>query len=416
MTTQKRSAANRTLFLQVAWRNLWRNRRRTLLTVAAIAFGMWLVQFAMSFQSGSYGPMIELGTRMGTSHLQVLRASFHGEPRIEFTLHNVTERLAQLDADDRLLQASARADAFALVSNDPHSSAALITGVIPEREMRLSDLPSKTVAGSYISGDNQAFIGAALARNLQLDVGGELVLIGTNIEGGIGAAVVEVVGIFEATAAMERVLVQISLGTFQEAFDMVNQAHRLIAEVEDPQDLNEGKVALQDVVHDGEIVVDWAELMPEISQGIEIDIVSNAVLQFVLILIIVLSIMNTFVMTLFERTRECGMLFAIGMRRWAVYRMTVVEAVLLWLVGTVCGGVLTCLLVVPLMFTGVPIPASEDAMQAQFAFMPTSIYPDLSWWAVVIAPLTIGIGALLSVSVASIRLARLNIISALRTE
>lgn len=416
MTAAVPNGTNRALFLQVAWRNLWRNKRRTFLTVAAIAFGMALVQFAMSFQSGSYGPMIELGTRMGSAHLQILHEAFHDEPRVEYAIGDIGARLAALDQMPALSNVSARADAFALVSNDPHSTAALISGVLPERELALSDLPGRVSKGTYLTGDNQIYIGAALARNLQVDLGGELVLIGTNAEGGLGAAVVEVVGLFEATAALERAFVQVSLGTFQDAFDMPNQAHRIVAEVEDPRDLAAGKLALASVLAGNEAIMDWTELMPEISQGIEIDIVSNAVLQFVLILIVVLSIMNTFVMTMFERTREYGMLFAIGMKRGAVFRMTVVEAVLLWLVGSVCGAALTCLIVVPLMYTGVPIPASEEAMQDRFAFMPTEIFPDLSWWVVLIAPLAIGAGALLSASVASIRLARLDIIGALRTE
>lgn len=405
-----------TPFIYVAWRNLWRNRRRTILTVAAIAFGMLIVQLAMSVQSGSYGPMIELGTRMGSGHIQILHHSYHDEPRIEYSISNVSERLAELDSADDLENVSARAEAFALVSNDPHSTAALVNGVIPERELAISDLPTKVARGTYLTGDNQAFIGAVLARNLQLDVGGELVILGTNADGGIGAAVLEVTGIFEATTDLERVLVQVSLNTFQEAFDMPDQAHRIVALVDEPTSMTNGIEALASVLESNESLMDWRELMPEISQGIEIDVVSNAILQFVLILIVVLSIMNTFVMTLFERTREYGVLFAIGMKRASVYRMTLVEVVLLWLVGIICGGLLTCLVVVPLMFTGIAIPASEDALQSQFAFMPTSIFPDLSWWVVLTAPVAIGIGAVISVSFVAIRLARLDITEALRSE
>lgn len=404
------------LFIPVAWRNLWRNRRRTLLTVGAIAFGMLIVQLVMSIQSGSYGPMIELGTRMGSGHIQILHKSFHDEPRIEYSIANVSERLSELDKSTALDFVSARAESFALVSNDPHSTAALVSGVIPERELAVSDMPTKVVQGSYLTGDNQAFIGAVLARNLQLEVGGEIVILGTNAVGGIGAAVAEVSGIFEATTELERALIQISLATFQEAFDMPDQAHRIVALVDDPLSAEEGLQALDRVRMDTEVLMDWTELMPEISEGIEIDIVSNAVLQFVLILIVVLSVMNTFVMTLFERTREYGVLFAIGMKRAFVYRMTLVEVVLLWFVGIMCGGLLTCLLVVPLMFTGIVIPASEDALQSQFAFMPTAIYPDFSWWVVLTAPAAIGLGAVVSVSLVAIRLARLDITEALRSE
>lgn len=377
---------------------------------------MLIVQLVMSIQSGSYGPMIALGTRMGSGHIQILHKSFHDEPRIEHLISNVNERLSELDESTELDFVSARAEAFALVSNDPHSTAALVSGVIPERERLLSDVPTKVVEGTYLTGDNQAFIGAVLARNLQLDVGGEIVILGTNADGGIGAAVAEVSGIFEATTELERAMIQISLNTFQEAFDMPDQAHRIVALVDDPLSMDDGTEVLREFLETDEILMDWTELMPEISQGIEIDIVSNAILQAVLILIVVLSIMNTFVMTLFERTREYGVLFAIGMKRASVYRMTLVEVVLLWIVGIICGGLLTCLLAVPLMFTGIVIPASEEALESQFTFMPSAIYPDFSWWVVFTAPVVIGVGALISVSLVAIRLARLNITEALRSE
>lgn len=377
---------------------------------------MLIVQLVMSIQSGSYGPMIALGTRMGSGHVQILHKSFHDEPRIEHYISNVNERVRALEEVGELDFVSARAEAFALVSNDPHSTAALVSGVIPERERLLSDLPTKVVEGTYLTGDNQAFIGAVLARNLQLEVGGEIVILGTNADGGIGAAVAAVVGIFEATTELERAMMQISLNTFQEAFDMPDQAHRIVALVDDPMTTEEGINALRGVLEADEVVMDWTELMPEISQGIEIDIVSNAVLQAVLILIVVLSIMNTFVMTLFERTREYGVLFAIGMKRTSVYRMTLVEVILLWIVGIVCGGLLTVLLAVPLMFTGIVIPASEEALESQFTFMPSAIYPDFSWWVVFTAPVVIGVGAVISVSLVAIRLARLNITEALRSE
>ena len=377
---------------------------------------MLIVQLAMSMQSGSYGPMIALGTRMGSGHIQILHQSLHDEPRIEYAIANIDERLRVLDDASELDAVTARAEAFALVSNDPHTTAALVTGVIPERELAVSDWATKVVKGSYLTGDKQAVIGAVLARNLQLDVGGEIVILGTNAGGGIGAAVAEVTGIYEATTELERALIQISLSTFQEAFDMPNEAHRIVALVDDPMNLDDGLDSLDRVREGNEVLMDWTELMPEISEGIEIDIVSNAVLQFVLILIVVLSIMNTFVMTLFERTREYGVMFAIGTKRLLAYRMTLIEVILLWVVGVACGGLLTCLLIVPLMYTGIVIPASEDALQSQFAFMPTAIYPDLSWWVIFTAPVAIGIGAMISVSLVTIRLARLDITEALRSE
>ena len=410
------TAANRGVFLLVAWRNLWRNKRRAILTTCAIAFGIFLIQVMMAMQSGSYDPMVELGTRMGSGHLQIVSAQHHETPRIEHAIGDIEARLAKLDSNPDILHVSARGEGFALVSNDPSSSAALIVGVIPEREHQISDLPLKLIEGEYLTQKNHAVIGAALGRNLDVGLGDELVVLGTSPSGGLAALILEVGGIYDATTDLERVLIHVPLATFQESFELPDQAHRIVAMVEDPMALEAGLQALNQFVKDNELALDWRELMPEISQGIQIDLVSNGVIQAVLALIILLSVVNTFVMIMFERTREYGMLFAIGMQRTAVFRMALTEAFLLWVVGALAGITLTLLVVLPLMQTGIPIPADQDAIQDRMAFMPDAIYPGLSWWATVIAPAVIGVGTLIAVILTSLRLFRLNIVDSLRDE
>ena len=404
------------IFLLVAWRNLWRNRRRAILTMCAIAFGVFLIQIMMAVQSGSYDPMVKLGTRMGSGHLQILDSRHHKEPRIEYSVDQVTKRLNSLDSSENIQHATARAEGFVLISHDPSSAAALVMGVLPEREQLVSDLPSKVVEGEYLSSTSHAVIGAALSRNLGVGLGDELVLIGTNATGGLAAAVLDVGGIYEATSQLERTLVHMHLSTFQDVFEMPNQAHRFVAMVDDPQNLEPAYATLSSEVLEGELLLDWRELMPELIQGIQIDVISNGILQGVLALIIVLSIVNTFVMIMFERTREYGMLFAIGMQRTSVFRMALTEAVLMWMVGTFAGIVLTMVVVFPLMKTGIPIPVDQEMVQDQMSFMPDAIYPELSWWATGIAPVFIGIGTLIAVILTSIRLFRLKIVDSLRTE
>lgn len=377
---------------------------------------MLLVQFMMAMQAGSYTPMIEVGTRMGSGHVQILHDKYFDEPRIEYLVPDVEERLVELRQLVPFEQVTVRGEAFVLISSDSGSSAGLVVGAIPDQERLISDLPSKVVRGTYLEQTDHAVIGAALGRNLQVDLGDELVLLGVTPEGSVAAAVLTVGGVFESTTALERSVIHIPLANFQQTFETPNQAHRFVAMVPDAQELDDALSTLRTAVRPNERIMDWRELMPEISQGIELDLISNAILQAVLLLVIVLSIVNTFVMIMYERTREYGMLFAIGMQRGAVLKMSLTEALMLWVVGSVCGGLLTAMVIYPLTFSGIPLPMDEATVEQQMAFMPSEIYPGLNAWVLFMAPAFIGIGSLLAVLLTSVRLFRLNIIESLRTE
>ena len=280
---------------------------------------MLLIQLMMSIQFGSYGPWIELATRMGSGHIQIQHPLYEDDNRIEHVVSKLQVLRNSIENEVGVVAVSPRAEAFALLANEERSYGGLIVGVDAASAIVTSDIPTKVVEGVYLNEAQGAFVGRGIARNLDLNIGSELVIIGSDVNGSVAAMVQPVVGIFESKTPIDRLLVQIPLDQFQESFAMHDAAHRLVIMVDNPQQLEPILTQVRDLAPSDLVVKDWRELMPEISNGIQMDIVSNAILQWTLIVIIVLSIMNTFVMTLFERTREFGMLFAVGMRRGAVF-------------------------------------------------------------------------------------------------
>lgn len=373
---------------------------------------MFLIQLMMSFQFGSYATWIELATRMASGHIQIQHHQFEEESRIEYVVSNITELTASLKQETDIVALSPRAEAFVLLSNEEKSFGGLIVGVDPTLEAETSDIPTKLVEGDYLTDEDGAFVGIGIARNLDLQIGSELVIIGSDVDGSVAATVQAVTGIFESKTPIDRALVQIPLSRFQDVFSIPDSAHRLVLMVEDPQELEETLAQVHALTGESLVVKDWHELMPEISHGIQIDIISNAVLQWTLILIIVLSILNTFVMTLFERTREFGMLFAIGMHKGTVFRMIVVESVLLWLIGVAAGAVLTGIVVGMLSQTGIPIPGADQL--AERMYMPDRFYPTITWGVALTAPLALGVGSIVASSLASLRIYRIKTAEALR--
>ena len=217
----------------IAWRNLWRNRKRTLLSAGAIAFSVALLTFAMSMQSGTYATMVDNATRLLDGHIQLQRRGYLDDPRIESAIDSAAERVAQVRAVPGVVAAAPRIAAFALVSGNDRSYGAQLLGVDPAAERALSSLPDMLTEGRYIEGGAQAYAGRVLARNLGVSVGDQIVVLGTAANGGVAALAVTLVGTFASgIPELDRQLLQVPYAPVAEAFEMHDAAHAIVVRAE----------------------------------------------------------------------------------------------------------------------------------------------------------------------------------------
>lgn len=380
-----------------------------------MAFAVLLIQVGMSFQVGSYEPMVEVSTRFGSGHLQIQHVDYKDHPRIERVVPNATEIREALLQVPEVLSVSNRTEAFALASKGEKSRGAMVVGVDPSVDPTTSYVSQQLIEGTYLEEPNSAFIGSALARNLDVKIGDDIVILAADSTGSVAFIAPTITGIFEiGNDALDRVLVQVPLSLINEALALDDGAHRVVIMVENPMRPELFAPIISGVLTPSTKLYDWQELMPEISQNIRLDKITNGIIYATLTVIIVLSIANTFVMTAFERTREFGMLRAVGMRPNALFGMFVLETLMMWVLGVALGY---CLSTCVLGFLG-KIGIGMDSMgMEQFAglfFLPDRIYPAIDLKVVLVAPVSIGIGMLISSALASIRFYRMSLVEALR--
>ncbi|MDA1076950.1 MAG: ABC transporter permease, partial [Proteobacteria bacterium] len=173
----------------IAWRNLWRNGRRTWLGAGGIAFALMILVVGQSTQQGSFSAAIDNGARLMTGHLQIQHPMYQDDPRLEHLLSNASSIRDEVLKRPGAVAASIRAETFALASVGERSFGAQIVGVQSRREVQWSTLPAMVDEGRYLKGPGEAYVGAILARNLGATVGDEIVVLGTAKEGGVAAAV-----------------------------------------------------------------------------------------------------------------------------------------------------------------------------------------------------------------------------------
>jgi len=403
---------------RLAWRNLWRRKRRTWLTVGAMVFSNIILVFLISMQLGMYAMMIENTLRAQTGHLQVQAPGYKDELKMRQVVSDVRGLAATLRRELGTDEVAARASAFALVSSAERSYGLQISGVEPEFEPRVSSLPGLVAEGRFFtdSAAEEIVIGSVLARNLRAGVGDELTIIGSGRDGSFAAAVVTVVGVFDSgNPDMDRSFAEVPLGFFQDTFYMEGAGHSVV--IMSPSLIGVGalKTRVQGLLPEGEdlVVHDWDALLPGLKQSIQADFVSAWFMYGILIILVAFSVLNTQLMSVLERTKEFGITMSLGVTPGRLGRLVLLESSLMGAIGLIIGMIFGGALVLWLGQIGFTYPGLEE-MAGKFN-LPGRIYPQFSAAGLLMGPVILLLASMAASIYPALRLRWLEPVAAMRT-
>ena len=370
------------------------------MTILAIVFATMLLVFMLSFQFGSYDTMINTAVKIHTGHVQVQAEGYRDKMDIRLVVPNpgaVDDVIKDIPGIEAY---TSRANAFSLVSSSDRTYGVLLTGIDPEREAKVSTLKKLVQRGEYLAQEDtdMALVGELLARNLKVDIGDELVALGQGRDGSVAASVLKVKGIFSSGEdKFDRNSVQMPLGYFQDVFSMRGAVHEMVVLGRSLEDVKKIKKELgagvRSIDNDGNLVVlDWAELMPGIVQSIKLDLVSGLIMYVILIVVVAFSILNTFLMTIFERTREFGVLMAIGMTPGRLMKSLFLESATITLIGIILGIISGGMITWYYQVHGILISGAAELL-SQYG-LPERMYPQLS-----VLSVSIGAGIVLIITI-----------------
>jgi len=405
------------IFLRLAWRNLWRQPRRTWLTIGAIVFANTLLVFMISLQFGMYGLMIDNTLAVFTGHLQVQAPGYKDDRKMRQSIPAVAALAASIRDDAALTAVAARGIAFALASSAERSVGVQVVGIELEHEALVSNLPGLLKAGHYPADSHapEVVIGSLLARNLRVSTGDSLTLLGSGRDGSVAATVVAVTGIFASGMPdIDRSFIQLPLGTFQEVFSMGSAGHQIVIRMEDIVQVPRARAHLKSLLSGDEYlrVFDWDELQPSLRQAIQAELAGAWFMYGVLIVLVAFSVLNTVLMSVLERTREFGIVMALGFAPGQLGRLILLETALLSAIGFAGGILLGAALIFWCSTHGFSYPGM-DAMAERFN-MPKRIYPELRLLPLLLGPLIVFGGAMLASLYPAARLRWLQPVTAMR--
>ena len=405
---------------KMAWRNIWRNPRRTVLTICAIAFASLLLVFMLSFQFGSYETMINTSVKIQTGHLQVQAAEYHEKKNMRYVVPQPSAVAAILDQTPHVQAYTFRGQAFSLISSAERTYGVVVTGIDPVREARVSRLKALIREGAFLSpGDtDQALIGKILAQNLRVKLGDELTVIGQGRDGSIAATVVRVKGVFSSGIGdFDRSAIHIPLPTFQEVYSMQQAVHEVVVIADALHNIDKIRgTLLTGLASLGAKkplrVLDWDELMPGLRQSIEMDLISGLIFYLLLVLVVAFSILNTFLMAIFERTREFGVMMAIGTTPGRLTKVLLIESMTLTAIGIAAGILVGSLITLYFQSHGIDFSGASELL-SQFGIT-GRMYPKLSLLSAISGPLGVLIITFFAALYPAIKVRRLQPVDAMR--
>lgn len=376
---------------KLAWRNLWRHPKRTIMTIFAMTLTSALFIFMLAFQMGSYNAMKVNSLSLLDGFGQFQQADYLDTPSLRNSFEINPELYTQLNQLPGLVITAYRIQAFGLLSAgeaNERNQGAMVLAVQPQLEPQISRLAKLITQGRFLSAEdsNQLVIGEALAQLLNVSIGDEIQLLGQDKEGSLAADIFILVGIFNsATAELDRQLVIMPFDYAQALFSMENQAHQLTLVTESFQQVEQLEPQLLSLAEQYNLTYrNWRELQPGVAQGIDLDYYSGFIWYVAILFIVVLILFNTLLMSVLEREREFGLMLSLGLSRRQLAWLTQLETHFTLGLGLVFGIIFGMLITLYFYQTGITIPGTEE-MFAQYG-MDATTYPMLTQMAIWFAP------------------------------
>jgi len=362
-------------YFHLAWRNLWRNKRRTLIASASVFFAVFLALVMRSMQEGSYDYMVDASVSMYTGYIQVHAKEYWDKRSIDKSMELSTTKIEQIDSIKHITLITPRLESFSLISYGNATKVASVVGIDPEKENLMTDLKSKLISGNYLTENSKGvMIAEGLAKLLKVEIGDSIVIYGQGYHGVTAAAQVQVDGIVKFTLpALNKSMVYLSLDYSQWLYSAPNRITSLSLMIDEASELNVVHSEVSNLFDEKYEVMTWPELMPELVQSIEVDNAGGIIMLGILYVIIGFGIFGTVMMMTAERTKEFGILISVGMKRWRLSFVSFLESLFLSFIGVLAGIIVS----IPILyyFYKNPIPLTGEMAELMLKFGLDPIVP-----------------------------------------
>ncbi|MCK5823660.1 MAG: ABC transporter permease [Bacteroidales bacterium] len=351
-------------YIKLAWRNLWRNKRRTLITTSSIFFAVFLASVMRSMQIGSYGKMINDVVEFYTGYIQIHQNGYWDNKSINNTFEYNDTIINKVKSLKNTKLYVPRLESFALASVGDITKGVMLIGTDPEMENKFTKLSKRIIKGKYLSeNDNGVLVAEDLADYLRLNVNDTIVFLSQGYHGITAADKYPVRGIIHfPTPDLNSTTVYMTLKNCQYFYSADNRLTSIAIIVNNPKKIKKTTKRLATLLGDKYEVMKWNQMLVQLVQGIQSDNAGGILWIGILYLIITFGIFSTIIMGIVERNKEFAVMVAVGTQKAKLVIITIYEIFFMCMIG-IFSGLAFSLPIIYYYFNN-PIRLTGEAAQA----------------------------------------------------
>ena len=403
------------MILLMAWRNIWRNKARSMVIMLSVAIGLLAGIGVLALYKGMMKSRVRTVIDSEVAHLQLHHADFKKDYHPAYLLPGANALLQKVQSYPEVKMAAPRSLAQGMLVTTTGSAGVQINGVVPQLEYGASHLREKLIAGDgfHEAKKNEILVGKKLADKMKLKTGSKLVLTFTDTADNLVSSAFRVAGIYQSgNAPLDEANVYVLLTTLNELLLTGDAFHEIAILLNRDEDLQAVQEKLRSA-YPSLLVESWKEISPETELMVKTVDEYSYIIMIVILVALAFGILNTMLMSVLERTKEIGMMVALGTPRLSIFLLVLLEAVFLTIAGTPIGLLAAYLITGHYQKHGLDLSGMGKDMMASFGF-DTTIYPSFPWEKLIIILILVVGTALLSCLLPALKALRLKPVEALR--
>lgn len=406
------------IFVRIGWRNLWRNKRRSLVVISSIAIGIFAMILSMGVMNGMNNQMVENTIKTSLGHIAIHRKGFQDDMKLQYHFTPEAKIIEAIESDSRILAYAPRIKLQGMIRSSESSRGVMIVGIDPEKERAVSNIYDYTLKkeGSRFltAGDDDVIlISKSNADKLDLLVGDKLVVMFQDSDKEIIGVGLEIVGIFQTPIeSFDKFVVFLNIKTLQRITGLNRNISELTAVLKNKRAVDQVKEKLIATIKDKKLeILSWKDMAPYLVSAVKLFDTIMYIFFMIVFITVIFSVANTLIMAIMERFHEIGVMKSIGTRPSWIFNMVLFEAINLGIVGLI-AGIITGLVITGLLgVSGINLSFYAESMR-MFG-TGSIIYPAIKTLDIVVATIIVLITTIIAALYPAIKAARIKPLDAL---
>ncbi len=403
------------MLLNLAWKNIWRNKKRSLVIITAITLGLWSGLFSVAVMIGSWDTTVNSTIDRNLSHIQIHTQEFKDESLTSHYIMDGNKLADEISHLKEVKDVSARVLIEGMASSPSSSRGVNIIGVDPSREKNVTTIADYIIEGEYFNGikRNPILVGERLADKLGLKLRSKMVLSFQSIDTTLTYAAFRIVGIYKTESSMfDESNVFVRKSDLYKTMNSDPVVNEIAIRLNSSEDLDSTLAILKEN-YSSLVVETWKDLAPELEMMYEFLIIEMQIFLAIIMAALLFGITNTMLMSVLDRVREFGVLLAVGMKRVRVFLLIMIETIILSLFGGIIGMVLGTFTIWYFSDKGIDLSLFSEGLSSWG--MPTILYPILPLYFYGVLTTMIVVTGILAAIYPSIKTIKLRPADAIRT-